>query len=455
MSGAISVESMRRRTGASVSFGLVDLEFSIAPTSGSRPAMGGNTNSRGDAIGWAKAHPPVGAPQQRDGVVVWFYPPPTNAGASGNDSLLDQNGWHGMYCHEVGHMLGMDHPMGPQGVYDDWYCIMGNAVNNQVLHSDPALDGLPLSAGFWNTGCMASGANVFRVWGDELTNHGMVEAHERGDTFETELVALSEAELGEKILLTFEALPVGRIGRATDPDREPGTYLVEYRIPTQWDSAVAPAVVVHSRDIRPNPLINDGQGNLVPAGEVRPVFFEAAIPDPYDSVYVAPNGPFAFEVVDMSPDRKRVKLHVGEPESLHYGPALAEVARFVTGSQVLKTGTVGLTPQSDPLLCDPGTYSYTDYDQSEEIILRAEPGAWPQDSLRWDVSWESGSRSLACAVLHRRRPLQPEAQRLSQLRLGLCERGQTNCLTRAKREASPTSFACPRSPPSSLTPETR
>jgi hypothetical protein len=379
-------------------FGLIDLEFTIAPSSGPEPVLDASPDDRGAAIGWARAHPPTGAAlEDKDGVVVWYYAPPSDAGASGNNSLLDQNGWHGMYCHEVGHMLGMDHPMGPGGVYDDWYCIMGNAVNNNhALHPDPALEGLPLPAGFWSTGCMASGANVFRVWGDELVSHGMVERYERSDTFETELIALSEAKLGEKMLLTFEALPVGRAERAAIPDSQPGTYLVEYRIPTQWDSAIASAVVIHSRDIRPNTLIRDGQGNLVPAGEVRPVYFEGAIGDPYDSVYVAPNGPFAFEVVDASPDKQRIKLHVAPLDELHHGPPVTVIARTVTGSQVLKTGTVDLTPQSDPQLCDPGTYTYTDYDQSEEITIRAEPGTWPLHSLRWDVSWGAAdSQTLA------------------------------------------------------------
>jgi hypothetical protein len=208
------------------------------------------------------------------GVSVWIYPPPSDAGAHGHDSLFDKNGWHGFYCHELGHMLGMDHPMGPAGVYDDPYCVMGNAVWNRALPADPDFAALPVPSGFWMGPRMASAANMYRVWEKESAGQGMVQTGYSNQAFQTDLVGLSEASRGERILVAVSV--------------QPGTYFAEYRTATRWDSDITPAVVIHSRDIRPNPLIRKDDGSMVPAGEVRPVFYEGAILQPFDEVYRSP-----------------------------------------------------------------------------------------------------------------------------------------------------------------------
>jgi hypothetical protein len=396
---------------AESTFGLTDLEFEIFPhDEGEAPTLqASQADGRGTAIAQARSQSAAaGVPlAQYPGVVVWIYPPPCDGGASGTDALFDQNGSHGFYCHEIGHALGMDHPFGPAGVYDDPYCVMGNGAWSRQLSPDPAYDDLPLPGGFWGAPCMPSAANMFRTprWEQEFANRNMVEAREWGSPFEVDLIALSEAHQGDKILV---AVDIGH-DFDTNPRRiwpEAGTYFAEYRTASGWDANVEPAIVIHSRDIRPKPVVVKTDflhKHPFHYGEVRPVYFEGTVPRPFDSVYVSPNERFALEVLDISADRRVATVRVGLPNQLRFQCELREASRQITGEQVLGTGTKTITPDQDPLLCQEGTYEYTRFDQAEEIAIRLHLTGFPLTSASWAVSWNDDySLSEGDTALHAR-----------------------------------------------------
>jgi hypothetical protein len=384
---------------AECSFGLSDLEFEIFPPDDEPvPTLQANqADGRGTVIEQARKQAQASGIDLGPftGVVVWIYPPPCDGGASGESALFDQNGSHGFYCHEIGHALGMDHPYGPGGVYDDPYCVMGSGTWNRTLSPDPAYDDLPLPGGFWGGPCMPSAANMSKTprWEQEFITRKMVESHDWGSPVEVELVALSEAQQGDKILVMTD------IGHDfdTNPRRtwsESGTYYAEYRTTTGWDSNVEPAIVIHSRDIRPKPPVVKTdflKQHPFHYGEVRPVYFEGRVARPFDAIYVSPNERFALEVLDISADRRVAKVRIGLPNQLRYQCDLHEESRQVTGEQVIETDTKTITPDQDPLLCQEGTYEYTRFDQAEEIAIRLHMTGFSPTSAQWRVSWADES----------------------------------------------------------------
>jgi hypothetical protein len=377
---------------ADCTFGFTDLEFDIFPGEGQEvPTLqASQADGRGTVVTQALAQSSAAG---YVGAVVWVYPPPSDAGSAGGGNVLfDQNGSHYFYCHEIGHSLGMSHPFGPHGVYHDPYCVMGSPSGFQ-LTPDPAYDALTVPHGFWGAPCMPSAANMFRTprWEHEFADHKMVEAQEWGTPYEVELVALSEAQRGDKILV---AVDIGR-DFDTNPRRDwpqSGTYFAEYRTATGWDAGVEPAIVIHSRDIRPLPVVVKSGFLDKPSfhyGEVRPVYFEGTVPRPFDSVYVSPNGRFALEVLDISADKRVAKVRIGLPKQLKYQCELQEVSRRVIAEQVIETGTKTITPDQDPLLCQQGTYGYTRFDQAEEITIRLVLTGFPITSAQWRTSWNA------------------------------------------------------------------
>ena len=371
--------------------GLVDFDFEIFPFDDADTptlAHASHADGRGVVVDAARKQAAQDVPLNEFGhLVVWVHPPPSDGGATGADALFDQNGWHGFYCHEIGHTLGLIHPYGPGGVYDDPYCVMGSGGGGP-LAADPLFEDLPLPDGFWNTACMASAATLFWRWENELSVRNMIHPADWGSPFEVELTALSEAEEGDLILATVDV--------GNDFDRNPrrtwpqsGTYLTEYRTATGWDRNIQPAIVIHSRDIRPKPIVRTTDVHHHPFryGEVRPVYFEGTVPAPFSSVYVSPNERFALEVLDISADRKVAKVRIGLPSQLRYQADLQEVARELIGEQVLETGTKTITPEEDPLLCQPGTYAYTRFDQAEEITVRLHLAGFTGITPAWRISW--------------------------------------------------------------------
>lgn len=378
-------------------FGLSDLEFEIFPPDGGEvPTLqASQADGRGTVIAQAKAQAQASGIDLTPftGVVVWVYPPPCDGGASGGpEALFDQNGSHGFYCHEIGHSLGMDHPFGPGGVYDDPYDVMGNGTWSRSLSPDPAYDALPLPGGFWGAPCMASAANMSKTarWEQEFITRKMVEHHDWGSPVEVDLVALSEAQQGEKILV---AMDIGH-DFDTNPRRtwaESGTYYAEYRTATGWDANVEPAIVIHSRDIRPKPVVIKSDflhKHPFHYGEVRPVYYEGRVARPFDVAYVSPNERFALEVLDISADRRIARVRIGLPSQLRYRCELHEESRQVIAEQVIETGRKTISPNQDPLLCQEGTYEYTRFDQAEELAIRLHLTGLPLSSAQWRVSWE-------------------------------------------------------------------
>lgn len=372
-------------------FGLAELVFDTHPAEGQPiPILQiSQASGRVPVIDAAKNDSPslvTGA----DVVVVWIYPPPCDGGAAGNGALFDRNGYYSFYCHEIGHTLGMQHPYGPGGVYDDPYCVMGRGQTRPVS-PDPAFASLPPAdtPGFWDAPCRPSAANLFTHWEGDLLQNNMVEAGSWGQPFEVELVALSEASLGDKVLTTVDiGNDFDRNPRRTWPQN--GSYLIEYRTASGWDGGVQPAIVIHSRDVRPFPIVvkrdffGHPHGRF---GEVRPVYFEGTIPRPFDSVYVSPNGRLAVEVLDISADSRTGKLRFGLPNQMTYQADLHLMSRVLLGDQVLETGTKTITPEQDPLLCQEGTYAYTRFDQAEEVTVELHLSGFPIGTANWAVAW--------------------------------------------------------------------
>jgi hypothetical protein len=76
-------------------------------------------------------------------VIILVDPSNNDSGALGigGDALFDQNGSHEFFAHELGHVLGLDHPFGYQnGVpteYQDYYCLMGYTGPNSATLPRP------------------------------------------------------------------------------------------------------------------------------------------------------------------------------------------------------------------------------------------------------------------------------------------------------------------------------
>jgi hypothetical protein len=373
-------------------FGLTELDFELFPPEGHPVPMlqVSQTDDSGTVID-AALTAAGSAIKDAHVVVVWMYPPPGAFAGAKPNAVLNQDAWHGGFSHEIGHALGMEHPFGPGGVYHDPYCVMGLGGASRMLSPDPAFDSLPLKKdpAFWLGPCLPSAANLFKTWESDLLQNKMVVPGQWGEPFEVDLVALSEAHFGDSILATVD---VGH-----DFDRNPrrtwaqnGTYMAEYRTATGWDANVVPAIVVHSRDIRPFPVVvkyDFLHKNPFHYGENRPVYFEGSIPQPFDTVYVSPNERFAAEVLDVSADNRTAKVRFGLQNQLRYRAELSVVSRNVTGDQVLDTGTKTITPDEDSLLCQAGNYAYTQFDEAEEVTVKLHLTGFAVSSAQWFLTW--------------------------------------------------------------------
>jgi len=197
------------------------------------------------------------------GVVAFVNAWPSDAGANGRDARFDPGTYRlELFQHEVGHMLDFEHSFGPAmwgrpaGVYNDPYCVMGaTGPFEHNIAADPNLSDVPLGAGqpFWRSGRRPAAATLYRHLPSFARSASVVHALPGQDI---PLTALAQARLGEPIVAILP-LPNG------------GELSIEYRLDSDDDVQVQPAVVVHSFGMQMNP---PGQT------EVRPPWFEAAIP---------------------------------------------------------------------------------------------------------------------------------------------------------------------------------
>ncbi len=193
----------------------------------------------------------------RGRVIAFAHAPPINAGAvsSPGDAALDQGGWLPYYQHEVGHVLGFEHSFGPNGPYDDPYCVMGFTNDQSHRIEKPAsFEGVTLLKGddFWQSERVLSGASLFRHVPD-FANSDRVGRVDISQGALVTLTSLSEGHWGGLLLAVVST--------------ETGQYTVEYRTRSMDDAGVGPAVVVHSIGYR-----------VFDAGHERdPAWFEAAL----------------------------------------------------------------------------------------------------------------------------------------------------------------------------------
>ena len=303
--------------------GVLDLTFDLFPKDGSSPLMlnaprDSNRAGKPDQAAYptAKAYlnslnPPVDI-DSYDGFIFWVDATTTDwgaidegpivegRGAATQRALLDQMLAHNEYAHEVGHVAGYEHTFDTSNmaspVYLDPYCVMANQGDNTfALPVDADVDKLDHGPNLWRGTRLASAASSFRCQPQFRECPSVIDAN-RGAVEEHRLVALSEAQFGDPVLVVIRDpgdVPLLR-------DEQPA-FLVEYRTRTGWDRALEPAVIIHSRGYRANPP------NY---GEDRPVWREGTITTPWIDRYDAPDGRFAVEVVELSNDLESAVIRI-------------------------------------------------------------------------------------------------------------------------------------------------
>src|SRR6266704_7102384 len=102
-----------------------------------------------------------------DRVVAFVHAPPCDAGALSEfgDVVFDQNKTLEELQHEIGHLLGFQHAWGPQGVYKDPYCVMGETGPfDHSIPPAPEAAGVTMLKPFWRSGRRVSAASLYRLF---------------------------------------------------------------------------------------------------------------------------------------------------------------------------------------------------------------------------------------------------------------------------------------------------
>jgi hypothetical protein len=259
------------------SFGVINLEFDVDPALLNLEGLDGAT-LRDDTDGCINAVRDFarGEGLQVDGyngTVVLVNPPPSASRGGAGRVLFDQKGRLEHYQHETGHMLGLEHAFGPDGidsdtepVYEDPYCVMGDFSRYQNVQPPPEGTSLvtPLDQDFWRSSRRVSVATLYRYHPDSfgrwVAKHALNEPGTVG-------AASAVAELGSN---TARPLAVYQLAG------NDGEIAVEYRVPTGDDVALGqPAVVVHSIGFRKNIGVST-EG--IPYANYRPIWYEGTIP---------------------------------------------------------------------------------------------------------------------------------------------------------------------------------
>jgi hypothetical protein len=272
-------------------------------------------------------------------VIILVDPSNNDSGALGigGDALFDQNGSHEFFAHELGHVLGLDHPFGYQnGVpteYQDYYCLMGYTGPNSATlpaPTDPkgSFPPPPTHKGendFWSAGRMPSAATLYHYW-SEFRTQAYVQAASGAAAESVTLTALSEYGDGGPVLLT---IPGG-----------PGeTVFVEYRTPSHWDKGFpAPAIVIHSFGV---------QGSASKPEGVDRVWFEHVIIEPFYDSWSCRNM-LGIEV--ESADRKKATVRITRPAAIKSATLIEQQWQALDETDA-RFGAVLLSKDNDVNLC--------------------------------------------------------------------------------------------------------
>jgi hypothetical protein len=144
-----------------------------------------------------------------DHVVAFVHEPPSDAGPSGGDLVLDQHVRGLTRYREIGRLIGFGPALGRAGWPDDPYCVMGRGD------------------------CRVAAATLFRYSPAFRESAGTVRVHAPGTVT---LTALSEASCRDPAVAV---IPV-----------HGGAVTVEYRTTSGDDAGITPAVVLHSIGLR-------------------------------------------------------------------------------------------------------------------------------------------------------------------------------------------------------------
>ena len=257
------------------------------------------------ALQVASTHGIVFGPNDR--AIVFINPPPCDAGAIGigRQALLDQNGDHTYFTHELGHVVGYAHSYGSDltgdqnTVYGDPYCIMSAmtfGASWPTASSPPP--GVTLPAGLppnmWNkSGPLAAAAvsalyvptfNAFPKVVDISPAYHSYPQH-------TRLVALAEATSADPVLARI--------------DSGLQTFFIEYRSANGFDRGLAlpatpdPAVVIHRRKPSTSTQIAYAGQISLPAIST-PTYWAAGDDDFQVEMVVPPSGQPSTVVLSVS-----------------------------------------------------------------------------------------------------------------------------------------------------------